>query len=190
MLTGMTSTRSDGATAWITANWPAPQLRGIAKNRHARHARRDLLKQLQPFPAMLNSKMHETGDIAARPRQTVDEARADRIGDGREHDRHGAGRLLNGPTAAVPLARMTSGASAANSAACLRMSRHWWPNDIDVERCDQRSSLKRQALQERRNAGLKIRIVRCRGQEYANTSQRSDCCPRAASGQPPRHQEA
>src|SRR5258708_38036438 len=36
----------------------------------------------------------ETGDIAARPRQTIDEAAADRINHRHEHDRHGASRLL------------------------------------------------------------------------------------------------
>ena len=46
---------------------------------------------------MLYSKCHETGGVAARPRQAVDEAGADRIGDDREHDRHGAGRLQQRP---------------------------------------------------------------------------------------------
>jgi len=45
-----------------------------------------------------------------------------RVNDDHEHDRHGAGRLKQRPTDEVPWARMTSGASAANSAACLRIS--------------------------------------------------------------------
>ena len=50
--TGLTSIPSDGATAWIAANWPAPAAYGrIAKYGHSRHARRDLLEQLQPFAA-------------------------------------------------------------------------------------------------------------------------------------------
>ena len=40
---------------------------------------------------------HETGGVAARPRQAVDVAGGDRIGDDREHDRHGAGRLQQRP---------------------------------------------------------------------------------------------
>ena len=70
---------------------------GIPKNRHSRHARRDLLEQLQPFPADAVFEIHEPGGVAARPRQAVDEAGADRIDDDREHDRHGAGRLQQRP---------------------------------------------------------------------------------------------
>ena len=98
MLTGLTSTLSDGATAWMAANWPVPEAWvGIPKDRRSRHARRDLLEQLQPFPAHAVFESHETGGVAARPRQAVDEAGADRIGDDREHDRHGAGRLQQRP---------------------------------------------------------------------------------------------
>ena len=109
----------------MTANWPMP-LRGMAGSR--RTATRVTpgaisLEQLQPFPAQAVFELHETGGIAARPRQAVDEAGADRIGDDREHDRHGAGRLQQRPHGrACHAARMTSGASATNSAACLRMS--------------------------------------------------------------------
>ena len=49
------------------------------------------------FPLMPYSNSSETGGVAARPRQALDEAGADRIGDVREHDRHGAGRLLQRP---------------------------------------------------------------------------------------------
>ncbi len=98
MLTGLTSTLSDGATAWMTPNWLVPvALGGIPKDRRPRHARRDLLEQLQPFPAHAVFERHETGGVAARPRQAVDEAGGDRIGDDREHDRHGAGRLQQRP---------------------------------------------------------------------------------------------
>jgi hypothetical protein len=37
--------------------------------------------------------LHKAGSVAARPRQTVDDAGADWVGDDHEHDRHGAGRL-------------------------------------------------------------------------------------------------
>ena len=51
-LIGLTSTPSDGATAWIAPHWPMPAaIGGITKHRRARHARRDLLEQLQPFTA-------------------------------------------------------------------------------------------------------------------------------------------
>jgi hypothetical protein len=58
------------------------------------HARHDLLEQFQPFSAHAVFEQHEAGDIAAGPRQVVDEARADRIGDVGEHDRDGAGNPL------------------------------------------------------------------------------------------------
>ena len=66
---------------------------GIPKHRPSRHARRDLLEQLQPFSADAVFELGKTRGVAARTRQAVDEAGADRIGGLREHDRHGAGRL-------------------------------------------------------------------------------------------------
>ena len=98
MLTGITSTPSDGATAWMAANMARSKgLAGIAKDRHARHARRNLLEQLQPFSGHAEFVRHEAGGVAARPRQAVDKAGADRIDAEREHDRHGAGRLQQRP---------------------------------------------------------------------------------------------
>jgi hypothetical protein len=47
---------------------------GISKNRRPRHAWRDLLEQLQPFAAHAVFEQHETGGVAARPCQAVDEA--------------------------------------------------------------------------------------------------------------------
>src|SRR6516165_6203526 len=63
---------------------------GVPKDRHARHARRDLFEQFQPFSAYAVFIQHEASGVAARPRQAVDETAADWIGDEREHDRHGA----------------------------------------------------------------------------------------------------
>ena len=65
---------------------------GIAKHRRARDLRRDLLEQLQPFPADAVFEIGETGDVASRPRQTGNEAAADRVDGIDEHDRQGAGR--------------------------------------------------------------------------------------------------
>ena len=65
---------------------------GIAEHGRARHARRDLLEQFEPFRRSNSySKMHEAGDVAARPGQALDEAGADRIGDAHEHNRHSCG---------------------------------------------------------------------------------------------------
>jgi hypothetical protein len=70
---------------------------GSPKDRRSRHARRDLFEQLQPFPAQAEFEHHETGGVAARPRQAIDEAGGDRIAGDREHDRHRAGRLQQRP---------------------------------------------------------------------------------------------
>jgi hypothetical protein len=66
---------------------------GIAKDGHAPRARRNLFNQFQPFPAQGVFKLQKSSGVAARPRQAVNEAGADRIASNREHDRHGAGRL-------------------------------------------------------------------------------------------------
>src|SRR5262245_6292203 len=65
----------------------------IPKDRRSRHARRDLLEQFQPFPAQAIIILDKARGVAARPREAIDEARADWIGDSREYYWHGAGRL-------------------------------------------------------------------------------------------------
>ena len=51
-LTGLTSTPSDGATAWIAPNWPIPAAMAGSRRTAARVTpRRDLFEQFQPFPA-------------------------------------------------------------------------------------------------------------------------------------------
>ena len=123
-LTGLTSTLSDGATAWMAPNWARPEANGgIPKHRRARHVRRDLLEQLQPFPADAVFERHESSGVAARPRQALDEAGADRIDEDRETRSARCGSpAATAPTVEPPCASMTSGASATNSAACLRMA--------------------------------------------------------------------
>ncbi len=56
-------------------------------------ARRDLLEQLYPFAGHRRLEIDETGDVAARPRQALDKAAANRIGNDRENNGDGA-RLL------------------------------------------------------------------------------------------------
>jgi len=46
---------------------------------------------IQPLRAYAVFGSHETGGVAARPRQAVNEASGNGIGDDREYDRHGAG---------------------------------------------------------------------------------------------------
>ena len=84
--------------AWTAANWPGPEAVAAFRRTATRvRPRRDLFEQFQPFAAQAVFVVHETGGVAARPRQAVDEAGPDRIDDGREHDRHGAGRLQQRP---------------------------------------------------------------------------------------------
>ena len=60
---------------------------------HSGDDRRDLLEQLRPFAAQAIFERGETGGIAARPRQAVDEAGTDRVNSLQEYDGYGAGRL-------------------------------------------------------------------------------------------------
>ena len=68
------------------------------------------------------------------------------------------------------MARMTSGASATNSAACLRMSVGIarGPAGVDPHVAADGPAQLLQPLKERREAGLNFRIVRGRGQEHAD----------------------
>ena len=68
----------------------------IAQDRRSRYARGNVLEQLQPFPGDGIFEVAKAGDIAAGPRQAIDVAGPDRVGDDREHDRHAAGRLQQG----------------------------------------------------------------------------------------------
>ena len=80
---------------------------------------------------------------------------------------------------------MTSGASATNSAACLRMSVGIarGPAGVDPHVAAVGPAQLLQPLQECRDAGLRFRIVRGRGHEHADAPHRARaCCARAASG--------
>ena len=114
------------------------------------------------FPLMLYSNSHETGGVAARPRQAVDEAGADRIGDDREHDRHGAGRLQQRPHGRgamgqddVRRERDQFRRVPANLGGIGR-----GPAGVDPHVAADGPAQLRQPLQERPDAGLKFRIVR------------------------------
>jgi hypothetical protein len=53
----------------------------------------DEIQQFWPFPAQTVFEHQKAGVVAAWPRQTIDEAGTNRIGDDREYDRHSAGYL-------------------------------------------------------------------------------------------------
>ena len=163
MLIGFTSTLSDGATAWMTANWPVPEdIAWVPKDRRSRHARRDLLEQLQPFPADAVFERHETGGVAARPRQAVDEAGADRIGRSHEHHRHVACRRQNHSRGRSAAGQNEVGRERDQfrriGACAVSVTVGKATKNLDIEAVGPPQSVQR--LQERLDAGLSFRIVR------------------------------
>ena len=144
----------------------------VPKDRYSCHARRNLLEQFQPFPAEAVFEREETGGVAARPREALDEAGADRIDrrSGTRPARCGSPAAM-APRPRLPAARMTSGASAASSAACLRISPALarGPAGVDAHVAADRSSPIPAAP-----AGMPptrachVRIVRSCGHEHAD----------------------
>src|SRR6266545_7579733 len=94
---------------------------GIAKDRGARHAGRDLFKQLQPFRA--DAVLNWVKPVALPPGRARLATKPAPTGSGVCVNTIGTVRVAwsNGAMTWPPEARMTSGASATNSAACLRM---------------------------------------------------------------------
>ena len=161
---------------------PAARCR-IAKDRRSRHARRDLLEQFQPFAAQAVFELDETGGVAARPRQALDQAGADRVGD--IANTIGTVRVAcsNGRRSTLPAARMTSGASATNSAAYLRMrSASPRPTIVDPHVAADRSSPDRCSPARNAGRGPGLRIVRGEGMSTPMRRIALGCCARAASG--------
>src|SRR5262249_50109695 len=79
----------------MTPNWPPPAVNAGSRMTAARVMPGAIsLSSPSHFPLMLYSYKAKTGDIAARPSQTIDEAAADRINHRHEYDRHCVGRLL------------------------------------------------------------------------------------------------
>src|SRR5215831_9947771 len=66
----------------------------ISKEGSSCYAWCDLLEKLQPFLAQAVFEQRKAGGISTRLPQTIDEAAANWIDDGCEHDRHGAGCVL------------------------------------------------------------------------------------------------
>ena len=83
--------RTAPRTGW-RAHWPVPEGMAGSRRTAARVTPGAIsLSSSSHFALRLYSNDSEAGDIAAGPRQALDEARADRIGGLGEHDRHGAG---------------------------------------------------------------------------------------------------
>src|SRR4029079_4200987 len=70
------------------------RIAGISKDCRSRHVWRDLLEQLQPFPAQTVFEEQEPGSVTAWSGKAIYKAAADRIDDTHKHDRHGTRRLL------------------------------------------------------------------------------------------------
>ena len=182
-MTGLTSTLSDGATAWMAANWLVPEP-WVASRRTATRVTPGAicLSSSSHFPLMLYSKFMKP--VALPPGRARLSTKPAPTGSATTGNTIGTVRVAcsNGPTVEAPWARMTSGASAANSAACLRMSAALarGPAGVDPHVAADGPAQQRQRLQERPDAGLKFRIVRGCGQEHADAPH--VCCARAASG--------
>ena len=122
-LIGLTSTPTDGATDWMTANWPIPAVMAGSRRTAAR---------VTPGAICLSSSSHfalklysnSIKPVALPPGRARLSTKPAPTGSGTITNTIGTVRVAcsNGPTTALPVARMTSGASATNSAAYLRMS--------------------------------------------------------------------
>jgi len=66
---------------------------GIPKDCRSGRAWSNLFKQLQPLCSQAIFERDEPSGVTARPCKAIDKAGANRIGNDREHDWYGAGRL-------------------------------------------------------------------------------------------------
>jgi hypothetical protein len=142
----------------------------IPKNSRSRYMRRDLLKQFQPLPAQTVFEHHESGGVAAWPRQAADYAGAHRIGDAREYDWHRVRVLLD-----CRYAWRASGKNDVrrqrNQFLCVFASRvgvACVPAIIDPHVPADAPTQFRQPLRERSDEGSRLRIIRSRVHQHAD----------------------
>ena len=85
------------APAWVSfkGNWE-PELVGFLRTGQAQNARHDFFHQLDALCRRVRIDRAQTGDVAARPRQTGDKAGFNRIEGHRKDDRNRLGRLPGG----------------------------------------------------------------------------------------------
>src|SRR5215475_10589733 len=186
ILTGLTSTRSDGATAWMTANWLAPDPNSGSRRTTARVTPGAIsLSSSSHLPLMLHSNEMKPvtlppgrARLSTKPAPTASPTPVNTVGTVRLTCR-------SGPRVVVPEARMTSGVSATSSAAYLRM-RSGLP-------APQRMSMRMLRPSVQPNSCRPLRNAARRGCPSGPSSAtlmstltrrtRSPCCARAASGQ-------
>ena len=162
------------------------------QHRYARDLGRDLLEQLKPFPRQAVIELVKTGGVAARPRQAVDEAGADRVDALSEHERHGAARLLQRRNGLAwtsqddvraereQFHRLTT---QARDIACA-------PAGINPHVAANGPSVFLHPLQKRREAGLCFRFVCCHCHEHADAPHALGLlCPAASGHVAPRRRE-
>ena len=173
----------------MAPNWPIPAAIAGSRRTATRVTRGAIsLSSSSHFAAQAVFELDKSGGVAARPCQDLRRSRRRPDRTVPEHDRHGAGRLLQRPPrAAAPMARMTSGARAAtNSAAYLRCRSVDRPRSSEYSICTLRPSVQPnsvQSLHECRECGaVAFRIVRGQAMSTPMRRIRSACCARAASG--------
>ena len=160
----------------------------IVDQRDARDLRRDRLEQLQPFAADAGLEIRESGDVAARPRHALHQARL-RSARRRRRTRS-ASLVISLRTASVPgvvRVTITSGLSSASSRAAARMRSVSKPGQrYSIFRL--RPSIQPSAARPSRNATISAwpgRIARRQADQHADAVDRAGRL-RADCGRRPR----
>src|SRR5262249_42978838 len=169
---GFNSTPNDGATAWMAPSWPLPEACLESRNTATRVRPGAIsLSSSNHFPSMPYSV--KLNPVALPPGRARLSTKPPPTGSPTFTNTIGTARVASskGDKLGLPVARMTSGASAISSAAYLRTSsvlvgqrvsmRTLWPS-IQPQFP--------QPAQERRDAGSAFRIVRGGAHEHADTS--------------------
>ncbi len=123
MLIGATSIPSDGAIAWMMPNTAIPTGLAVSRIIAARVTLGAIsLSSSSHFPPMPYSRVVKP--VMLPPGRAKLSTKPAPTGSAMTENTIGTVRVAcnNGPTVPAPWAKITSGASAANSAACLRMS--------------------------------------------------------------------
>ena len=123
---GLTSTPTDGATDWMTANWPIPEGTSASRRTAARVTPGAIcFRTSSHFPLKLYSNC--MNPVALRPGRDRVSTNPLPTGSATLTKTIGTVRVARNrdPNAVVPEDTITSGASAAKSAACWRTASGW-----------------------------------------------------------------
>src|SRR5262245_46170695 len=181
--TGLTSTPSGGAADWIAPNWPVPPVRTGSRRIATRVTPGAIcLISSSHFALTLYSKL--INPVALPPGRARLSTKPAPTGSGTCTNTIGTVRVAcnNGPVIAPPAARMTSGASAANSAACLRiLSASPPPQRYSIRTL--RPSVQPNCCNPSRNAAKRACPSASSAMPASAPMWRMRCCACAASGQ-------